>query len=68
MLFTTLLVNYIMMRPKFGIFWTPICFIMYWLYLKGIFGTGTIATAFVPIFCAFGAMGLGVVGTKKGWW
>ncbi len=67
-LFTTLLINYIMMRPKFGIMWTPVCFIMYWLYLKGIFGTGTIATAFVPIFCAFGAMGLGVVGTKKGWW
>ena len=67
-LFTTLLVNYIMMRPKFGIMWTPVCFIMYWLFLKGVFGTGTIATAFVPIFCAFGAMGLGVVGTKKGWW
>ena len=67
-LFTTLLVNYIMMRPKFGIMWTPVCFIMYWLYLQGVFGTGTIATAFVPIFCAFGAMGLGVVGTKKGWW
>lgn len=67
-LFTTLLVNYIMMRPKFGIMWTPICFIMYWLYLQGVFGTGTLATAFVPIFCAFGAMGLGVVGTKKGWW
>jgi hypothetical protein len=67
-LFATLLVNYIWMRPKFGIMWTPVCFVMYWLYLQGVFGTGTLATAFVPIFCAFGAMGLGVVGTNKGWW
>ena len=67
-LFTTLLINYCMMRPKFAILWTPVCFVMYWLYLQGVFGTGTLATAFVPIFCAFGAMGLGVVGTNKGWW
>ena len=67
-LFATLLVNYIWMRPKFGIMWTPVCFVMYWLYLQGVFGTGTLGTAFVPIFCAFGAMGLGVVGTNKGWW
>lgn len=67
-LFATLLVNYIWMRPKFGIMWTPVCFVMYWLYLQGVFGMGTLGTAFVPIFCAFGAMGLGVVGTNKGWW
>ena len=67
-LFATLLVNYCMMTPKFAILWVPVCFVMYWLYLKGVFGMGTLATAFVPIFCAFGAMGLGVVGTNKGWW
>ncbi|MBR5284096.1 MAG: hypothetical protein IKU27_03500 [Clostridia bacterium] len=67
-LFATLLVNYIWMRPKFGVMWTPVCFVMYWMYLQGFFGFTTLSTAFVPIFCAFGAMGLGVVGTNKGWW
>ena len=57
-----------MMRPKLAIIWTPVCFILYWLFFKGTFGYGTMATAMVPIVSAFGAMGLGVVGTKKGWW
>lgn len=67
-LFTTLLVNYAMMRPKLAIIWTPVCFALYYVYVIGTFGFGTVATAAVPIICAFGAMGLGVVGTKKGWW
>ena len=66
-LFSTLLINYGMMRPKLFFIWTPVCFILYYFYIIGTWGYGTLATAAIPIISAFGAMGLGVVGSKKGW-
>lgn len=66
-LFSTLLVNYGMSRPKLFLIWSPVCFILYYFYSIGTFGFSTLATAAVPIICAFGAMGLGVAGSKKGW-
>jgi hypothetical protein len=66
-LFAALLANYIFMNPKLGIIWTPITFLIYWMYLKGMFNfAGPImASSLPPLICAFGAMALGVVMAKK---
>ena len=67
-LFAALLANYAFMKPNLAFIAVPAAFIVYWLQLRGIFSflPTWAASAVPPLICSFGAMGLGVVMSKKG--
>ncbi len=66
-LFGALLANYAFMKPKLAYIVIPAAALIYAAQLKGFFNfiPAIIRSAIPPLICAFGAMALGVVMSKK---